>query len=273
MLDALGILQHHDAVSGTAKQAVANDYNKRLYKSMEVNNIYYNNLIAEKVFKQYGFTANDWQQCMKTNSTYLDCPIGQRNISEGQSVNLAVHNPSSLDLKSVKVAIAPDSNFVVSVYKNFNVTRNGFEPTLAEKSCIDDHLENGQQVRNCHMEIEIDIPAQGVALIQMNYTTVNREIPTLDLTGPSAIHVDPTIEGRGLRVTYTGMDKTESTIKFDVFDQLSGVTEQFEFSMRYYESYSFMIDNDYMNSGAYVFHPMEGQLHPFPYGDVKDVSI
>lgn len=28
-----------------------------------------------------------------------------------------------------------------------------------------------------------------------------------------------------------------------------------------------------MNSGAYAFHPMEGQLHPFPYGDVKEVGI
>ena len=123
------------------------------------------------------------------------------------------------------------------------------------------------------MEIEVDIPAQGVSLIQMNYSAVRREIPTVPLNGPSVIHVDPSIEGNGLKVTYTGMDKTESTIKFDVFDQLSGATEQFEFSMRYYESYSFMIDNAWMNSGAYAFHPMEGQLHPFPYGDVKDVSI
>lgn len=28
-----------------------------------------------------------------------------------------------------------------------------------------------------------------------------------------------------------------------------------------------------MNSGAYAFHPMEGQLHPYPYGDVTEVGI
>ena len=27
----MGVLQHHDAVSGTSKQHVANDYAKRLY--------------------------------------------------------------------------------------------------------------------------------------------------------------------------------------------------------------------------------------------------
>jgi hypothetical protein len=34
MLDQLGVYQHHDAVSGTAKQAVADDYALRLGKAI-----------------------------------------------------------------------------------------------------------------------------------------------------------------------------------------------------------------------------------------------
>lgn len=34
MMDAMGIYQHHDAVTGTAKQYVADDYTHRLYKAI-----------------------------------------------------------------------------------------------------------------------------------------------------------------------------------------------------------------------------------------------
>ena len=72
------------------------------------------------------------------------------------------------------------------------------------------------------------------------------------------------------------MSKLDSTLYFDVYDEISGKTEpeEFEFSMKYWQSYAFSKDmGKDMNSGAYAFHPMEGQLHPFPYGDVKEVGI
>ena len=37
MLDEMGIYQHHDAATGTAKQYVADDYATRLFKAMQKN--------------------------------------------------------------------------------------------------------------------------------------------------------------------------------------------------------------------------------------------
>lgn len=47
MLDEMGVYQHHDAVSGTARQAVADDYAKRLYVAMQQNNQAYGTLIDQ----------------------------------------------------------------------------------------------------------------------------------------------------------------------------------------------------------------------------------
>jgi hypothetical protein len=47
MLDVLGINQHHDAVTGTGKQAVADDYAYRLYTGMDINSEPYQQIIGE----------------------------------------------------------------------------------------------------------------------------------------------------------------------------------------------------------------------------------
>ena len=45
MLDVLGINQHHDAVTGTGKQAVADDYAHKLYVGMDINSDVYSDAI------------------------------------------------------------------------------------------------------------------------------------------------------------------------------------------------------------------------------------
>jgi hypothetical protein len=49
MMDQMGINQHHDAVTGTGKQAVADDYNLRLFNGMESNNNIYS-IVLDEIF-------------------------------------------------------------------------------------------------------------------------------------------------------------------------------------------------------------------------------
>lgn len=100
---------------------------------MEGNNKQYNKIVEEKVLYEFGHkSGEDWQQCLRTNSTYLDCPGAEQK----GDWNVAVHNPSSLDLESAKISIADNMNYNVQV---FNTESQTFEHAYAEKSCFDDH--------------------------------------------------------------------------------------------------------------------------------------
>ena len=54
MFDSMGSYQHHDAVTGTAKQAVADDYSYLLSKSMDTSNAVFEKHIADYTEKFAG---------------------------------------------------------------------------------------------------------------------------------------------------------------------------------------------------------------------------
>ena len=63
MLDAMGVYQHHDAVSGTATQRTAEDYNDRLRISTEETNKVFGALLAEDMEKQTGIKVEHVKAC------------------------------------------------------------------------------------------------------------------------------------------------------------------------------------------------------------------
>jgi len=57
MLDAMGIYQHHDAVAGTARQDVADDYEKRLNEAMNNLNSNYGDILNKMVEGDVNWTV------------------------------------------------------------------------------------------------------------------------------------------------------------------------------------------------------------------------
>ena len=62
MMDAVGILQHHDAVTGTAKQAVADNYNELLFLANAINGEQYNAAVGGIIKGETGLDGV-WRQC------------------------------------------------------------------------------------------------------------------------------------------------------------------------------------------------------------------
>jgi hypothetical protein len=74
----MGVVQHHDAVTGTAKQYVSNDYSYNLYKAEENSKSIYKKYLQDVVKKQYGIEIkSELLTCVggAQNDTVKDCPI------------------------------------------------------------------------------------------------------------------------------------------------------------------------------------------------------
>jgi hypothetical protein len=264
--DDLGVLQHHDAVSGTAKQQVADDYNKKLFTGMNQNNAVYNKFIGQKVEKEMAHKSNEtWTQCFRSNSTYLDCPISAYyNESAPYTMSVAVQNPSTVDLQEAKIAV-PHGKYDVKV---FDKSSQKFEDASSQVSCQTDTLDLGRNIESCFLTVPVKTDAKSVSLLQVSEST------TADLKVDSKdIELDHALESNNLKLTFKGFDKESSKLNFEVYDKISEVTELFDFSVGFWQSYYKPRDGAEMNSGAYVFRQMSEQYFPMSYGAYKAGSI
>ncbi|KAI9114327.1 hypothetical protein K1719_014555 [Acacia pycnantha] len=95
LADALAIAQHHDAVTGTEKQHVANDYAKRLsigYTEAEKVVAASVACITEKTSKSgCDGSQTQFHQCPLLNISY--CPASEVDFSNGKNPVVVVYNP------------------------------------------------------------------------------------------------------------------------------------------------------------------------------------
>ncbi|XP_051119209.1 probable alpha-mannosidase At5g13980 [Andrographis paniculata] len=95
LADALAIAQHHDAIAGTSKQHVANDYAKRLsigYKESEdVVAASLDCMTRSSPSGECKSPITKFSQCPLLNITY--CPASEVYLSHGKKLSVLVYNP------------------------------------------------------------------------------------------------------------------------------------------------------------------------------------
>ncbi|XP_055962394.1 alpha-mannosidase isoform X2 [Mercurialis annua] len=113
--DALGTAQHHDAVTGTAKQHTTNDYAKRLSigasKAVDTANAALSCLVNNKTRDQCAAPVLDFSQCQLLNISY--CPPTEETES-GKSLVVVVYNPLGWNRTDIIRVPVNDANLAVS---------------------------------------------------------------------------------------------------------------------------------------------------------------
>ncbi|KAJ3682593.1 hypothetical protein LUZ60_015166 [Juncus effusus] len=90
--DALGVAQHHDAVSGTARQHTTNDYAKRLSIGASQAEMGINLALTCLMSKSKTCSSSgEFNQCGLLNISY--CPPTEKEISSGESLVVVAYNP------------------------------------------------------------------------------------------------------------------------------------------------------------------------------------
>jgi hypothetical protein len=129
LLDGVGMSIHHDAVTGTCGQPVANDYAYRVHKALYETR----NMVAEiakyHLKEDTGTETPRMFACERNNGTYMDCPPGKMEDASGWIIT--IFNPSMQVRRIVKFKIN-HPNWVVFAWDNYS---KNWVSVLAEAIC------------------------------------------------------------------------------------------------------------------------------------------
>ncbi|KAL7642572.1 UNVERIFIED_CONTAM: hypothetical protein RMT77_007133 [Armadillidium vulgare] len=253
LAEAMAVAQHHDAVTGTAKQDVTDDYYKRLSLGM----LGTNELLSEG-FRKMTQSSNSVPKCTE----YVYCPL--LNISscqfteDQQSFVVNIYNPVSRVISSyVRIPIIKPVNYEILNEKEEKIEYNVI-PLPKEVKLIPG--------RDSKAEYELvflakDLPAFGVQQYLVSATNSRRNLRKIKRKYLHSSE-DKIITKGDISVT---LDGTTNKLKYIEFGRKNGKSGKIEVSQDWMW-YAGMAGNNtesiYRASGAYIFRP-DGSIKKF----------
>jgi hypothetical protein len=106
---------------------------------MEANKKTYSEVIGKNI------GLEGLMQCFTTNTTYVDCPIADYAQKSNYKMNVAVHNPSTVDMTEARISV-PHGHFDVM---------QGENKLDSYVVCHKDNIEGGDDFDSCFMTVDI----------------------------------------------------------------------------------------------------------------------
>ncbi|KAG6702974.1 hypothetical protein I3842_07G062300 [Carya illinoinensis] len=254
--DALGTAQHHDAVTGTAKQHTTNDYARRLAlgasEAEAVANAALSCLAKNKSRDECVETAITLSQCQLLNISF--CPPTEGDIPEGKSLVIVAYNPLGWNRTDVIKIPVPDANLVVQ-----DSSGNTIEAQYISLDNVTINLRNfytmaylglsPKQVPKYWLLFQASVPPLGwntyfISKASAKGTSKNGFISMMDSPQNETIEIGP----GNLKMSFS---LTSGQLK-RIYNTKTGVDLPIQQSYLWYGSSS---GDDGQASGAYIFRP------------------
>ncbi|TKY55925.1 Alpha-mannosidase protein [Spatholobus suberectus] len=254
--DALGIAQHHDAVSGTAKQHTTNDYAKRLAfgasKAEAVVSSSLACLTSKQSSDQCSTLASTFAQCQLLNISY--CPPTEYNIPEAKSLVVVVYNPIGWNRTDIVKIPVNDANLVVKDSSGNNLEVQYVDvddvTTNLRKFYVKAYLGlSPKQAPKYWLLFQVSVPPLGWSTYFISKATGKgtrkKDQSHLSIQKGETINIGP----GNLKMSFSS---TSGQLK-RMYNSKTGVDIPIQQSYLWYESSEG--DNGTQASGAYIFRP------------------
>ncbi|XP_061357704.1 alpha-mannosidase isoform X2 [Gastrolobium bilobum] len=251
--DALGIAQHHDAVTGTAKQHTTNDYAKRLALGASKAEAVVSSSLACLTSKQSGYQcsapASAFAQCQLLNISY--CPPTEGNIPEDKSLVVVVYNPLGWNRTDIVRIPVNDANVVVK-----DSWGNNLEAQYVDVDDVTTNLRelyvkaylglSPKQAPKYWLLFQVSVPPLGWSTYFISKAAGKGKVP---IPPPTHTHTQRDTIDIGPGDLKMRFSSTSGQLK-RMYNSRTGVDIPIQQSFLWYGS-----SDDTQASGAYIFRP------------------
>ena len=230
----MGVMQHHDAVSGTEKQHVANNYALKLDKAIAKCEVVVNESLNKLISK--GQTKTEQQFCKALN-------ISACAAAEGKdSVAVTIYNPLAHSIrKQVRLPVT-NKNYQVLDQTGSHVIKSSIVPIPEAVIALKERVSKAYD----EIVFEVDVPALGFVTVLLKAGNGGKP----EVSKVSKISDKVSIKSKNFNVLF---DKTG---KLSAIELKNGKTVSLKQEFDYYKGMPG--DNrgaDHRASGAYIFRP------------------
>lgn len=166
----MAVQLHHDAITGTAKQFVTNDYQVRLSQALTDSKSLYNKELSKILEEETGIRTNQsLVTCLGSqNSTVIDCPISNPVNKNATEFVVVVHNTASKSNKQYSKVLLPSGDYVAKLWSKNNKKFEDVPQDIFEQAHF---ATNFEQTKDYELNVYTEFKPSEVGFLKIEKIT------------------------------------------------------------------------------------------------------